>query len=138
MPRKRAEKKTAVDWSKPVETNEHHARQGRIICTDALGEYPVIMLFVEGDKGGEFPFRFTRDGLSTCGTYQMINQYAATSWWFFCRNVKNSQISQHGPYHNQLKARVVGKAFCAKTKDLVLVGTKKTVERIKEGEGLDA
>lgn len=135
MPRKRAEKKASVDWSKHVESNEHHARQGRVICTDALGEYPVIMLFREGDKGGEFPFRFTRDGVSTCGTFCMINQYAATSWWFFCRDGKDRRVSQHGPYDTHQDALTEGKRF-SKAKRLALVGTKRTVERIKEGEGL--
>lgn len=135
--KRQPKRKTQVDWSKPVESDEHDPRIGRIICTDAKGPYPVIMLFEEGDRGGEFPFRFTREGLCTCGTFRMINRYKVSSWWFFCRNVNNKDISQHGPYSTAKHALSEGKKF-SKAKKLSLVGVKETLERVTDGEGLSS
>lgn len=71
------------DPTKPVQTRDGH--KARIICTDAIGSYPIVAL-VMCESGVEAVRTFTETGeftLGTSGPGDLVNAPAVVECWVF-------------------------------------------------------
>lgn len=66
-----------IDWTKPVEfINPNHGKVDRVLCTDAPGDFPIIIL------NGECVERFRADGArSSIGAQILRNVPKARTFW---------------------------------------------------------